>query len=264
MARSVLPRLDLVRTRDSLVAFLEETLQRTGLRRFVLGLSGGVDSALSCALGCEAAGPGGIVPVKMPYRTSDPNSEAHADLAASSLGLRAERVDITSMVDSYLGDNGSVSTLRRGNLAARARMAVLFDIAARERGLVLGTSNRTEILLGYGTWYGDTACSLNPLGNLFKTHVWALAESQGVPAMILEKAPSADLWPDQTDESELGFSYALADEALYRMVEMGQTPEEIASEELPLDRVLDVRRRMEANAFKRRPPALGPVVYEKD
>lgn len=239
--------------------FLTEELAKTGLKGFVVGLSGGVDSALSCALAVHAVGPDRVLAVKMPYRTSSPASEEDADRVIESLGVRSERVDITPMVEAYFQADASASALRRGNFMARTRMACLFDLSAREGALVLGTSNKTELLLGYGTWYGDMASSLNPIGDLYKTQVWQLAGHMGLPESVIEKPPSADLWPDQTDEAEMGIRYTEADAILYLLVDERYTVEEAAAVGYPEARVAEVLRRVECSQFKRRLPIIAKL-----
>ena len=253
------PLLDCPAAAESLQQFLREELRKSGLDGFVVGLSGGVDSALACALAVRAVGPEHIHAVKMPYRTSSPSSQAHADLVASSLGLQADRTDISPMVDAYFEGRPDASALRRGNYMARVRMACLFDLSMAHRALVLGTGNKTEILLGYGTWYGDTACSLNPNGDLYKSQVWQLSRHLGLPVEVVEKAPSADLWPDQTDEGEMGLTYAEADAVLYLTVDAGLTADEVASRGFGRDRVAKILGMMERSAFKRRLPAIAEI-----
>ncbi len=239
--------------------FLQEELVKTGLTGFVLGLSGGVDSALACALAVHALGPGKVLAVKMPFRTSSPASEADADAVISQLGVRSERVDITPMVEAYFQGLPEAPPLRWGNFMARIRMAVLFDRSARERALVLGTSNKTELLLGYGTWYGDTASSLNPIGDLYKAQVWQMARHLGLPEQVVAKAPSADLWPDQTDEGEMGITYAEADAILYLLVDGRYTVEEVAAAGHPLARVQKVLAMVEGSQYKRRLPIIAKL-----
>jgi NAD+ synthase len=242
--------------------FLQEELQKTGFGRFVVGLSGGVDSALSCALAVRAVGPERVLAVKMPYRLSDPRSERDAGTVAALLGVAADRVDISPMVDAYFAEEAEAPPLRRGNFMARVRMAVLFDRSAREKALVLGTSNKTELLLGYGTWYGDMASSLNPIGDLYKSHVWQLGAHLGLPREILEKPPSADLWQGQTDEGELGLTYAEADAVLYLLVDERHTVEEAAEATgFPLSRVQSILARVEASQFKRRLPVIPKLTH---
>ena len=239
--------------------FLQEELGKTDLKGVVLGLSGGVDSALASALAVHALGPERVLAVKMPYRTSSAASEADADAVITQLGLRAERVDISPMVDAYFNGVPDASPLRRGNFMARVRMAVLFDRSAHEGFLVLGTSNKTELLLGYGTWYGDMASSLNPMGDLYKTQVWQLARHMGLPESVVSKAPSADLWPDQTDEGEMGLSYAEADAILCLMVDERFTVEEVAAAGHPLALVQKVLGMVEGSQFKRRLPIIAKL-----
>jgi NAD+ synthase len=242
--------------------FLQEELQKTGFGRFVVGLSGGVDSALSCALAVRAVGPERVLAVKMPYRLSDPRSERDAGAVAALLGVAADRVDISPMVDAYFAAEAEAPPIRRGNFMARVRMAVLFDRSAREKALVLGTSNKTELLLGYGTWYGDMASSLNPIGDLYKSHVWQLGAHLGLPREILEKPPSADLWQGQTDEGELGLTYAEADAVLYLLVDERHTVEEAAEATgFPLSRVQSILSRVEASQFKRRLPVIPKLTH---
>jgi NAD+ synthase len=239
--------------------FLQEELGKTGLKGVVLGLSGGVDSALASALAVHALGSERVLVVKMPYRTSSAASEADADAVIAHLGVRGDRVDITPMVEAYFESVPDASALRRGNFMARVRMTVLFDRSARDGYLVLGTSNKTELLLGYGTWYGDMASSLNPIGDLYKTQVWQLARHMGLPEPVLSKPPSADLWPDQTDEGEMGLSYAEADAILCLMVDERYTVEEVAAAGHPLPLVQKVLGMVEGSQFKRRLPIIAKL-----
>jgi NAD+ synthase len=239
--------------------FLVEELGKTGLKGVVVGLSGGVDSALATALAARALNPQRVLAVKMPYRTSAPESEADADLVASQLGIRCERVDISPMVDSYFASHPAASPLRRGNYMARVRMACLFDLSAREGYLVLGTSNKTELLLGYGTWYGDMASSLNPIGDLYKTQVWDVARQLGLPERVIGKAPSADLWPSQTDEADMGLSYPDADAILGMLVDERFTVEEVTDDGHPAATVHKVLQMVERSQFKRRLPIIAKL-----
>lgn len=239
--------------------FLHEELEKTGLSGFVVGLSGGVDSALSCALAARAVGSQRVHAFKLPYRTSSPASEVDADRVATMLGITAERLDITPLVDPYFAGQPDASPLRRGNFMARIRMACLFDLSAERRALVLGTSNKTELLLGYGTWYGDMASSLNPNGDLYKSQVWQLSRHLGLPREVVEKAPSADLWPDQTDEGEMGLTYAEADAILYLLVDERYTVEEVAAQGFAPDRVNKILDMVERSQFKRRLPIIAKL-----
>ncbi len=239
--------------------FLQQELAKTGLKGFVLGLSGGVDSALAAALAVRALGADRVLAVKMPYKASSPRSEADADAVIAQLGIRSERVDITPMADAYFATCPEATPLRRGNVLARLRMTCLFDLSARERALVLGTSNKTELLLGYGTWYGDMASSLNPIGDLYKAQVWQLARHVGLPASVVSKAPSADLWPDQTDEGEMGLTYAEADAILCLLVDERHTVEEVAAAGHPLHLVQKVLAMVEGSQYKRRLPVIAKL-----
>ena len=193
-------------TRKILTGFLHSEITRSGFTRAVVGLSGGIDSAPSCVLAADALGPENVLAVRMPYRASSPDSLEHAQMVIDRFKVRSETVEITPMADPLLEREGEMSKVRQGNVLARMRMIVLYDRSAAFQGLVVGTSNKTEILLGYSTLWGDSACALNPLGDLYKTQVRQLAGGMGIPAAIIDKPPSADLWADQTDEGELNCS----------------------------------------------------------
>ena len=193
-----------------LVDFLKREAGKFGFSKGVIGLSGGLDSTVSAYLAAKAFGPENVLGVLMPYRTSSPNSITDAEEVVKKTGIRSLKVDITPIVDAYLDTVPEADNLRRGNVMARCRMIVLFDQSQKEKALVIGTSNKSELMLGYGTWFGDMASSINPLGDLYKTQERQLAAHLGVPEKILKKAPSADLWAGQTVEGELGFTYELA------------------------------------------------------
>jgi NAD+ synthase len=248
--------------RGRLVGFIREETRNAGLSRAVVGVSGGVDSALSVTLAAEALGKENVLGVLMPYTSSSPASAADAAELLGKIGVKSETVDISPVVDAFLARDPSMNRVRKGNLMARARMITLFDISARDGAIVIGTSNKTEILLGYGTLYGDTACGINPIGDLYKTQVWDLAAHLGVSKAILEKKPTADLWEGQTDEEELGFSYALADRILHHLVDEGRTDDELAG--LGFDRSLvgRVKARMAGSEFKRRPALIAKIAAE--
>ena len=194
--------------RTVLKTFLRDEIRKVGIEHAVVGLSGGIDSALACYLVAQAIGAHNVYAVRMPYRTSSPDSLEHAQLVIDALGVHSETVEITDMVDPLIARTPEMTPLRKGNLMARARMIVLYDRSAAHRALVVGTSNKTELLLGYGTLFGDMASAVNPIGDLYKTQVRQLAQAIGVPQPIVDKPPSADLWIGQTDEDEMGFSYA--------------------------------------------------------
>jgi NAD+ synthase len=245
--------------RSILVAFIRNEVEKTGLTRVVVGLSGGVDSALSALLAAEALGSENVTGIHMPYRTSDPESCGHAELVARAGGIETIRVDLTPQIDAYFDRFPDADSRRRGNKMARERMTILYDHSARLSALVLGTSNKTELLLGYGTVYGDTASAINPLGDLYKTQVWALAEAIGVPAVVVEKTPSADLWAGQTDEGELGFSYREVDQLLYLMVDQRYTRPELIAAGFSGAFVDDIAARIMNSQFKRRLPVIAKV-----
>lgn len=242
-----------------LVGFLRDEIRKVGLSRAVLGLSGGIDSALSCFLAAEALGPENVLAVRMPYRTSSAGSLAHAQLVIDQLGVRAETVDISGMVDSLLGQSSQVTPLRAGNAMARCRMVVLFDRSAAFNGLVVGTGNKTELMLGYTTLFGDQASALNPLGDLYKAQIRQLAAAMDVPKPILDKAPSADLWEGQTDEGEMGLTYDAVDRILRVLVDLRYSPEEAIALGLDAALVKRVAGMVARNQFKRRYPLIAKI-----
>lgn len=245
--------------RRLLVAFIRDESRNAGFERAVVGVSGGVDSAVAVTLAAEALGKENVLGVLMPYSTSSPASAKDAAVLLAGLGVRSETADISKMVDAFLARDPKMDRVRKGNLMARARMIVLYDISARDRSMVVGTSNKTEILLGYGTLHGDTACGINPLGDLYKTQVWGLAAALGVPESIVGKKPTADLWDGQTDEEELGFSYKLVDRLLHRMVDEQRSEEELTGMGFEPHFIVKVREKIRANQFKRRLPLIAKV-----
>ena len=237
----------------ALTGFIRDAIDTTGSRGVVVGLSGGVDSALAAALAVGALGGERVHALLLPYRTSDPRSSADSETTAKALGVGLRRIDISPQLDAYFErEEPDADRVRRGNKMARERMTILFDQAKKLGCLVLGTSNKTEILLGYSTVFGDNASSINPNGDLYKQQVWQLAAHLGVPQAVVEKAPSADLWPGQTSAGELGFDYRLADEILYLMFDQGLAAEEIVARGYPAEVVEKIIALERANRFKRR------------
>lgn len=210
-----------------LTQFIHNEITKAGFSRVVLGLSGGIDSAVSCYLAVKALGPENVLALRLPYRASSPQSLQHAGMIIEELGSDSETVDITSFVDPFFDISAGITAHRKGNVMARARMTLIFDRSASWNALVIGTSNKTELLLGYGTIYGDLASAVNPIGDLYKTQLRQLARHLGVPQLVIDKAPSADLIPDQTDEGDLGFTYSAVDQLLYLLVDERYTPQEV-------------------------------------
>lgn len=257
----ILPRLtintDLAHT--ILVKFLRDAVYKVGFSRAVIGLSGGIDSALAAYLVTEAIGPQNVLALRMPYRTSSPDSLADAQAVIDALGVQSDTVDITPMVDPLLARFPDANNLRRGNIMARMRMVVLYDQSAAFGGLVIGTSNKTETLLGYSTVYGDNAAGVQPIADLYKTQVRQLGRAIGLPPAILAKPPSADLWAGQTDEDELGFTYETADQVLYLLVDERYTVDEVAAEGFERDFVARVWRQVRLNHYKRTMPNVAKL-----
>jgi NAD+ synthase len=242
-----------------LTGFIHSEISRVGFTHAVVGLSGGVDSALSCYLAAEALGPQNVLAVRMPYKSSSPESLEHAQLVIDALGVQSLTVPVTEMADPLFERFPEASPVRRGNVMARLRMIILYDQSEAFHGLVVGTGNKTEILLGYTTLYGDAACALNPLGDLYKTQVRQLSRAVGVPEVIVAKPPSADLWLGQTDEGELGFTYAEVDRLLYLLVDQRYSPEECIAAGFAEEFVRAVVERVRRNHFKRCLPPIAKL-----
>ena len=242
-----------------LTRFIRSEVERSGHSRVVVGLSGGLDSAVSAYLAARALGPESVLGVLMPFRTSGPDAVRDAEKVLGALGMVGEKIDISPMVDAFSASLGRISRQRLGNIMARTRMILLYDRSMQHRSLVLGTSNKTELLLGYGTVHGDLASAINPLGDLYKTQVRALAAHLKVPVSIRRKPPSADLWPGQSDESELGFSYDLVDRLLALMVDARMSRATVLAEGYEASVFDRVARRVIASHFKRRMPVIAKV-----
>ncbi len=242
-----------------LAGFIRRETHKAGFKRAVLGLSGGVDSAAAAALACRALGPGNVLCALLPHRASSPESRRDGRRIARLLQARSVLVDITPMVDAYFRRERGASRLRRGNKMARERMAILYDLSARERAMVIGTSNKTELLLGYGTIFGDLASGINPLGDLYKTQVRALALHLGIPEDIVLKVPTADLWAGQADEKEIGYSYEDVDRLLVLLIDRRERRAEAIAAGFPRRMIERIMRFVESSQFKRRPPLIAKV-----
>jgi NAD+ synthase len=263
--------IDTAVARRVMVGFIRNQLAQAGFGRTMLGLSGGIDSALVAYLAAEAVGPENLLCVLMPYRTSSSESVADARTVVDRLGCASDLIDISPIVDGYFGSDGrsgaggagalEASQLRRGNFMARARMCSLYDRSVTWGGLVVGTGNKTESLIGYSTLFGDSACAFNPIGDLYKSQVRQVAAAIGVPEAIIRKAPSADLWPGQTDEAEAGFTYPELDRLLFWMIDKRRTDEELVAMGFRASAIERVKRLVAVSEFKRQVPPvakLGP------
>ncbi len=244
---------------DILKAFIRNEIRKFGFSGVVLGLSGGIDSAVVCELAVRALGRENVLVLMMPYATSSPESLEHAELMIRRLGIQAEEVSITPAVDAFFLSVPKEELLRRGNIMARTRMVYLYDVSARDGRLVLGTSNKTELLLGYGTIFGDMASAINPIGDLYKTQVRGLARHLGIPISIIEKTPSADLWQGQSDEADLGFSYEEVDLLLYMMLEKRMEKKDILAEGVSEPFYDRVRKMVIRNQYKRMTPVIAKI-----
>lgn len=251
--------LNLPLTVEILHSFIRNEVHKFGFTRAVLNLSGGIDSALSAYLAAEALGPENVLALLLPYRESNPDSRSDAEAVVEALGISANLLDITPLVDPYFAEFANMDVKRRGNVIARARMIVLYDQSVAFESLPLGTSNKTELLLGYSTLHGDMASAVNPIGDLYKTQVRQLSRHLGIPRAIIEKPPSADLWPGQSDEGELGFAYEDVDHVLYLLVDERYRPEELVAAGFEKDFVEEVVRVVQSMQYKRRPPIIAKL-----
>ncbi|MDX1993943.1 MAG: NAD+ synthase [bacterium] len=258
---NILPRLNINTdiARKMLTGFITDEIEKVGVKGAVLGLSGGIDSALSAYLSAEALGAENVLAVRMPYRTSSQASLTDAEAVIEDLGLPSITVPISDMADALINQFPDMSNVRKGNIMARARMIVLYDQSAARGLLPMGTSNKTEFLLGYSTIYGDSGVALHPIADLYKYQVRQLAAAVGVPQAIIDKAPSADLWEGQTDEGELGFTYNDVDQVLYLLVDERYTVDEVAAEGFDAAFVEKVWTRVKANHYKRTMPNVAKL-----
>ncbi|MGC2191809.1 MAG: NAD+ synthase [Candidatus Dormiibacterota bacterium] len=242
-----------------LTNFVRDEVLKVGSKGVVVGISGGVDSALSAQLAVTGLGGAAVTGIAMPYRESSASSLDHARLVAAQLGIELLVIEISPQIDAYFASFPDADSTRRGNKMARERMSILYDISATRSALVLGTSNKSELLLGYSTLWGDGAHALNPLGDLYKTQVFQLARHLGLPPQVVDKAPSADLFAGQSDEADLGFSYQQADRILFRLIDERRSPTEVAESGLDPGLVSAVWERVRSSQFKRRQPLIAKL-----
>ncbi len=242
-----------------LVRFLRSEIQRAGFSRAVIGLSGGIDSTVVTYLIARALGPANVLAVTMPYKTSSDATKSDAQVVIEALGIATIDASITDQVDAYFARFPGAARMRLANKCARERMTILYDQSAAWNGLVIGTSNKSELLLGYGTQFGDMASAINPIGDLYKTQLYPLARHLGVPDSILTKVPTGDLWVGQTDEGELGFTYADVDRLLYWLVDCRWQPEELVAAGFASEFVRQVMERVRRNHYKRRMPVIAKL-----
>jgi NAD+ synthase len=242
-----------------LIPFIRNEIRKFGFRSVVLGLSGGIDSAVVCELAVRALGSENVLALLMPYRASSQESLDHARLMVDRLDIRAEITPVTGVVDAFFSTRPDASRLRKGNVMARSRMLCLYDVSARDGCLVLGTSNKTELMLGYGTMFGDMASAVNPIGDLYKTQIFGLARHLGIPGVLIDKPPSADLWEGQSDEEDLGFSYEDVDKLLFMMLEERMDRESILAEGIEPAFYQRVRSMVVRNQYKRMMPVIAKL-----
>lgn len=242
-----------------LTYFIREEVQKAGFQKVVVGISGGVDSALTAFLSVKALGKENVIGLSMPYRTSSRSSVEDARLVAEKLEIEFHEIDITPQIDAYFKQFPDADNVRRGNKMARERMSILYDFAHWKKALVIGTSNKSELLIGYSTRWGDSAHDINPIGDLYKTQVWEMAEFVGVPERIVKKKPSADLWPGQTDEGEIGLSYRTLDQILVGYVDLRLRREELIRAGFDQKTVERVLKMVRNSQYKRKMPVVCKI-----
>jgi NAD+ synthase len=242
-----------------LCGFIREELGKAGFKKGLVGLSGGLDSAVGAALAARALGPKNVLGLILPYGKSFSQDVKDAQTLARRLAIRHRVLDISPMVDAYFRLAPTPNRIQQGNKMARERMSILYDFSVREKALILGTSNKTELLIGYGTLHGDLACAINPLGDLYKTQVRQLAEHLRLPENIRKKKPTAGLWPGQTDEGEIGLSYEELDEILFRLVDLRQSKLELAAQGFQRKKIERIVQMIRYSEFKRRMPPIAKI-----
>lgn len=256
-------RIDTDLVRNLLIEFIKTKTSQSGYPKAVVNLSGGIDSAVVCALAALALGPANVFAIRLPYKTSSSSSLEHAQMLIDLLKVNSLTIPISAMVDPLINLFPDMSAIRKGNIMARSRMIIAYDQSQDFHGLVLGTGNKTEWLLGYTTLYGDSACAFNPVGDLYKTQLRQLARALNIPQEIIDKPPSADLWKDQTDEGELGFTYADVDQLLYLLVEQNYHPQDCIKAGFQEPFVRKVITRIKNTQFKRILPPIISITGKK-
>ncbi len=246
--------------KEQMISFLKEETSSIGVKGVTVGLSGGLDSAIVAVLCKEAFGEN-LHTVMMPSQYSSSESIEHAKELCEKFDISYEVVSIAPMVEGYFKDKEDATALRIGNFSARMRMAALYDVSARDNTIVVGTSNKSEILLGYGTLYGDTACAINPIGQMYKSDEFEFARFLGVPESIIDKKPSADLWEGQSDEEELGYSYKTMDDVLKQLVDEGKSKEDLVLNGVDEKLIHMLEYRIMANAFKGKLPTIAKIEF---
>jgi NAD+ synthase len=258
-----LPAKDFSKLTDNLVNFIKVEIDKTGLNKAVLGLSGGIDSAVVAALCVRALGKENVTGICMPYRTSNPSSLNDALAIAENLGINRRTLEISATVDAFakgsMVDDEKNRAIRLGNIMARVRMITLFDYSSADASIVFGTGNKSEICLGYFTLFGDAASAINPIGSVYKTHIFEVAKQLGLPQQVITKAPSADLFEGQTDENEIGFSYIEMDPVIHALTDLNMKPEDVVKEGFSEKLVKTVDSRIRSMAYKLNVPIISPV-----
>jgi len=242
-----------------LCAFIREELAKFNYKKAIVGLSGGLDSSVCAFLAAKALGPKNVIGITLPYGDTFGEDVKDAQSVSRRLGIRFQVIDISPMVDAYFSRNPTQDRVRIGNKMARERMSILYDFSAKEKALILGTSNKTELLIGYGTIHGDMASAINPLGDLYKTQIRELAEHLGLPAKILKKKPTAGLWPGQTDEGEIGLTYAEIDQILFQLIDERKSKKDVIAFGFAKESIEKILTLIKNSEFKRKMPPIAKI-----